>query len=52
MCINRAKECSGLALLWIDLFGIYFAVKAAKDWRWRWVMVPGIGVRFGLFEDD
>ena len=26
--------------------------KAAQDWRWRWVMVPGIGVRFGLFEDD
>jgi hypothetical protein len=24
--------------------------KAAQDWRWRWVMVPGIGCRLVLFE--
>jgi len=24
--------------------------KAAQDWRWRWVMVSGIGCRLGLFE--
>ena len=24
--------------------------KAAEDWRWRWVMVSGIGGRLGLFE--
>ena len=22
--------------------------KAAQVWRWRWVMVPGIGGRFGV----
>ena len=26
--------------------------KAAQDLRWRWLMVPGIGCRFGLFEGD
>ncbi len=26
--------------------------KAAQDWYWRWVMVPGIGCRFGLLEGD
>jgi hypothetical protein len=25
-----------------------WAAKAAQDWRNRWVMVPGIGWRFGL----
>ena len=31
---------------------IIWAGKAAQSCQWRWTMVPGIGVRFGLFEDD
>ena len=25
---------------------LIFVKKAAQDWRWRWVMVPGIGLLF------
>ena len=26
--------------------------KSAQNLRWRWLMVPGIGRRFGLFKGD
>jgi hypothetical protein len=32
--------------------GFILAGKVAQDWRWRWVIVPGIGCCFGLFEGD
>ena len=38
-CISRAKKCSGLALLWVEIFGIYFE----REERLR---IGGIGGRW------
>ena len=37
-------EWTYLRFIWIT--------KAAQDWQWKWVMMPGIGGRFWCFEGD
>jgi hypothetical protein len=49
ICIIRAKECSGLALLWVKIFKVYFSSKSGSGLAMEWVMVPGIGGHFGAF---
>ena len=44
---SEAWVCCG----W-NCLGFILAGKAAKDCRWRWEMVPGIGGHFGCFGLD
>ena len=44
--IDVYVEVECLALLWVEIFEVYFCGKAAQDRQCKWEMVPGIGCCF------
>jgi hypothetical protein len=44
------KDEDGWLCVGLKYLRLLAALKAPQAWRLRWVMVPGIGCRFGLFE--
>jgi hypothetical protein len=46
-----SSEIAGFAVSG-EILNFIWAVKAAQDWQWRWMMVPGIGGRFGVLGGD
>ena len=43
------KNEDGWLCVGLKYFRFVLAGKAAQDWQWRWVMVPGIGCRLVPF---
>ena len=51
-CIKRDQECRCLALLWLEIFEVYSERKSGSRLAIEVGMVPSMGVRFGVLEDD